>query len=499
MHMLPSLLRDRSALSLLAATPVLFVATGLWALPIAAWIAPVLLLRFVRDQPLGRGVAITALVLGVVSCVTWYGATGRFLPFPLPYVVGAALGLVATLPYLIDRLLTSRLSGFAATLVLPTAAVAVEYAASFGPFGTWGSAAYTQQSLPLLQFTSVTGIWGITFLLYWTASVVNAAWETRLASTQVRWSLGLWAGVLASVLLFGGARLTFSTTSDTVPTAAVTGSYNASMFGRVHRAEERRAATRDSARAVQREYLRRARRAGRMGARLVSWPEAAVPVPVEDTSTFFERARTVAADEAITLALAVNIFPRSGTDAHLENKVVWIGPDGTRRTEGLKTNLVPGEPGRAGTGPLPQVSTRWGTAASAVCYDLDFPALIRQAGRQNVDLLVAPSNDWSAIAKRHAHMAHIRAIENGVSLLRPTSNGNTLATGPLGRTRARTNHFTTQDHLQLAHLPTNGPSTLYATLGDFFAWGCGLGLLLLTGIARFQPRLPALSSSVRSE
>lgn len=487
MHTVLSFVRNRSVLSLLAAIPLLFVATGLWALPIAAWIAPVLLLRFVRDQPVGRGCTIAAFVLGVVSCVTWYGATGRFLQAPLPVLVGAALGVAAALPYLVDRLLVDRLSGFAATLVFPTAAVAVEYAASFGPFGTWGSAAYTQQSLVLLQLTSVTGIWGVTFLLHWTASVANAAWEDGLTNTRVRWSLGLWAGALMSVLLFGGARLANSSSSDTVPTATVTGTYDASLFGRVVRQEEGWSVTRDSARAVQREYLQRARRAAQMGARLVSWPEAAVPVPVPDTAAFFDRARAVATDEKTTLALAVNVFPKPTTNAQLQNKVVWIGPDSTKRAEGLKTHLVPGEPGQDGTGSLPQIAARWGRGSSVVCYDLDFPSLIRQAGRKNVDLLVAPSNDWGAIAERHAHMARVRAIENGLSLLRPTSNGITLATGPLGRTRAQTNHFTTQDHLQLAHLPTDGPSTIYAALGDVFAWGCGLGLLLLMGSAQFQP------------
>jgi len=479
---------DRSFLWLLGAVPLLFVATGLWALPVAAWLAPVVLLRFVRDQPPGRGCAIAALALGAVSSVTWYGATGQVLQAPLSYFVGAALGVAAALPYLIDRLLAPRLPGLAATLVFPTAAVTVEYAASFGPFGTWGSAAYTQQNLALLQLTSVTGIWGVTFLLHWTAGVANAAWEDGLASS-VRWATGLWTGLLAAVLLFGGARLAGDAPSDTIPVAAVVSGYDAPSFWRMHRRAESRAAVRDSARAIQRDYLRRVRRAARAGARLVTWPEAAVPVPREDREAFLNRARTLAADHEVYLAMAVNVIPRRGADVQLHNKVVWMGPDGTVRAEGLKTHLVPGEPGRAGTGTLPTVSAPVGTWTSAVCYDLDFSTLIRQAGWQEMDLLVAPSNDWTAIADRHAHMARVRAIENGVALLRPTSNGRTLATGPLGRTRAQTNHRTPPKHLQVAHLPTDGKSTVYAAVGDFFAWGCGLGLLLLIGRGYRRARL----------
>jgi apolipoprotein N-acyltransferase len=488
---------DRSFLWLLGAVPLLFVATGLWAQPVAAWLAPVVLLRFVRDQPIGRGCAAAALVLGAVSGVTWYGAAGQVLQAPLSYVVGAALGVAAALPYLLDRLLASRLSGLAATLVFPTAAVTVEYAASFGPFGTWGSAAYTQQNLALLQLTSVTGIWGVTFLLHWTAGVANAVWEDGLAPS-VRGAAGLWAGLLAAVLLIGSARLAGEASPDAVPVAAVAGRYDAPSFWRMHRRAESRAAVRDSARVIQRAYLRLARRAARAGARLVTWPEAAVPVPREDTDAFLDRARTLAADHDVYLAMGVNAVPRPESDVPLHNKVVWMGPDGTVRAEGLKTHLVPGEPGRAGTGRLPRVPAPTGTWTSAVCYDLDFPTLIRQAGRQEMSLLVAPSNDWAAIADRHAHMARVRAIENGTALLRPTSNGVTLATGPLGRTRLRTNHVTTQEDIQMAHLPMEGPSTIYAAVGDVVAWGAGLGLLLLAGGAYARSWSPVRATPAHS-
>ncbi len=489
---------SRSFLWLLLALPLLLLATGKRVVPIAPWIAALLLLRFARRQPAGRGYALVAGVTASVLAVTW----ADMVPFEGTafYAFVAAQGLLFALPYLADRLLASRLPTLPASLVLPAAAVTVEYAASFGPFGTWGSVAYTQQNLALLQLTSVTGIWGITFLLNWTASVGNAIWEEGPASPSIRWTTGVWGGILAAVLLLGGLRLALTSPDQTVPVATVVGHHDTASFWALRREAERREAVRDSARAVQREYLRRARQAAEAGARLVAWPETAVPVPREDTSAFLDRARTLAADHDVYLAMAVNEFPRSDSDAQLHNEVVWIGPGGKRRAEGLKTHLVPGEPGQAGTGTLPTVSTPVGTWSSAVCFDLDFPSLIRQAGQHGVDLLVAPSNDWSAIAERHAHMARIRAIENGMSLLRPTSNGLTLATGPLGRTRARANHFTAKEHVQMAHLPADGTSTLYAPLGDIVAWGCGLGLLLLIGGAFTRPwrtarRTPAYANA----
>lgn len=478
---------DQSFLWLLVATPLLFVATGQWVIPIAAWVAPMFMLRFVRDQPAWRGCTIAALVFAIVCCITWHGALEMPLYGALIYVVGATIGLTAALPYVIDRLLTPRLSGIAATLVFPTAVTAVEYAASFGPFGTWGSAAYTQQSLALLQLTSVTGIWGISFLLHWTASVANAAWEEGFSAPRVQWAGGLWAGLLVGTLLFGGARLAFTELSDPLPVATVTGRHDASTFWSVRRTAPNRDAVRDSARVVQRDYLDRARRAARAGARLVSWPEAAVPVPIEDTTAFLERARTVATEHRVFLAMAVNVFPYPNSKQRLENKVIWMGPKGMVRAEARKTHLVPGEPGKPGTGQLPVVETPYGTWTSVVCYDMDFPALLRQAGQRGIDLIVAPSNDWRAIATMHAHMARVRAIENGTSLVRPTSNGRTLVTDPLGRTRGQMKTFPPETPLLTAHVPTQGLATLYPLLGDAFAWGCGVGILFLIGFGVWGP------------
>jgi apolipoprotein N-acyltransferase len=70
--------------------------------------------------------------------------------------------------------------------------------------------AYTQYGdLPLLQMLSLTGLWGVDFVLAWFASIANWAWEREFARSRVR-GLGLgYASLLSLVLLFGGARLAF--------------------------------------------------------------------------------------------------------------------------------------------------------------------------------------------------------------------------------------------------------------------------------------------------
>ena len=91
------------------------------------------------------------------------------------YLFVASLGLGGALPFAVDRLLAPRLDGVSRTLVFPAAVTTAELLGTIGnPFGTAGSTAYSQYgSLPLLQLVSVTGIWGLTFLVSWLAPVVN--------------------------------------------------------------------------------------------------------------------------------------------------------------------------------------------------------------------------------------------------------------------------------------------------------------------------------------
>ncbi len=63
-------------------------------------------------------------------------------------------------------------------LYFPAAVVTIEYLMSFPPANSWFSLAYTQYgNLPLMQLFSVTGIWGLSFLIAWFASGLNWAWE----------------------------------------------------------------------------------------------------------------------------------------------------------------------------------------------------------------------------------------------------------------------------------------------------------------------------------
>jgi apolipoprotein N-acyltransferase len=121
-----------------------------------------------------------------------------------------------------------------------------------------------------------------------------------------------------------------------------------------------------------------------------------------------------------------------------------------------------------------------------ICYDNDFPDLIRQVGQSGVDILLLPYKDWASIKVQHAQMAALRAIENGVSLVRPTLSGLSTAVDPQGRTLAQVDSYATDAPTLVAMVPTQGMPTLYARIGDTFAYLCIAGLLWLIILAFLQ-------------
>jgi|SRR5205809_494953 len=175
-----TLLRDRlSYLWLALGILLLPFANVRWTIPLAAWLVPIFLLRFVRTQPLLRGILLVLLATVLVLTIELQG----FFPLPgalnylAPIGFGVGFGVLATLPYLLDRLITPRLGGMPGTLVFPLAVTTVLYlSALVNLFGTFGNPAYTQYgNLPLMQLVSVTGLWGIVFVMSWLASLVNWA------------------------------------------------------------------------------------------------------------------------------------------------------------------------------------------------------------------------------------------------------------------------------------------------------------------------------------
>jgi apolipoprotein N-acyltransferase len=245
-------------------------------------------------------------------------------------------------------------------------------------------------------------------------------------------------------------------------------------------------ASRDQLQELGERLLQQSRQQAQAGADVIIWQEGAMIALQEDEASFIEQARTLAQEEKAYLLLGLVTLPEAFPKVKADNQAVWITPDGDVKWHYLKGRPVPGEGVVAGDGLIPHDQTVFGAIASVICFDMDHPVYIRQAGRSGTDVMLVPANDWPDIVPFHTYMASLRGIENGFSIVRDAGHGLSAAFDYQGRTLATADYSTTKQAM-ISHVPTHGVKTIYAVVGDLFAWFSIVGFVTLVGLALFRP------------
>lgn len=445
-----------------------------FGLGVMAWLAPVPWLHYLRVSDGWRSKA----ALLSVGLLAWFAATAKIITAPIPLVMalGFAVPFAVALgvPYLAWNWIRRRLGEDAGSVAFGVFMVLGEWSLhGLLPFGVWGSAANTQiDQLALLQLASLTGLHGVSFLVYFAASILDRALAGE-RSTLRRGATTL-VTVLVAAFCFGQARLVIGSATATptrlvaaVGTDAVVGT-TPELPGPARLAE------------VERGLVERTERAAAAGASLVVWNEAATLVYPEDESLWLERVQALADQNDIEL-VAAYVVPIQVEPLLYENKYVFVQADGSIHHTYLKHEPVPGEPAVRGEGAMPLVAdTGEGSTAGAICFDYDFPRLALANAENHADLVALPSSDWRGIDPIHTQMAAVRAIESGHSIVRSTRFGLSAGIDPLGRLRGWSSHWDDEDRVLLVRLPQQGVQTVYSRLGDWFPLTsvlCAIGLV----------------------
>jgi apolipoprotein N-acyltransferase len=472
-------LKDRwSYLWLALGTLLTFFSTGQWTVPLATWLGSIFVLRFIRTQPVLRGYILAWLTNFVVVSIAWWRILGYGTTLPAFLITMAISTLfIGALPYLVDRLLVPHLPGFWAALAYPLSATALEFLTiSANPMGSIGAQAYTQFNSPvILQLASVTGMWGITFLVTWFASTFVFAWERSFSWPLVRRGVAVYAGVMLAVLAYGNIRLAFPKTEvGTLRIHGIVPVDGREMLPGLKAAQaENWQDYRTLSAGVQETYFEDTVREARAGAQLVLWPENAVWLASEDEAALVATGRQIAMEEGVYLGLSYAVEYQDGTP--YENKLVVIDPQGIVGLEHLKFGGQAIEGFRAGDGILRTMETPYGTLSGIICWDSFFQKPVLQAGRNGTDILLTTSFEFRHIVPMHAQITTLRAIENGVSLMRVADNGISFAVDPYGRVVASVDFFYTSQRVMVAQVPAYHVSTLYALIGELFGWLAAAG------------------------
>lgn len=459
-----------------------------WHVATAAWLFPVFLLRYARLRPARRGLLRVGYAVGLAQLV-WLASTGMVF---VPPILGlfAVLAVVQTLPFAADRLVAARTNSAAGTLAFPVVLVCGEYLfTQLVDFGDYGVLGFTQHGfLPLIQLASVTGVYGVSFVVAWTASMAHWVWQRGLRWPKVRRGVLVWAGVLAVVLGAGGVRLwCFAPTTKTVRVAGISAGRAA------ERATERALKTSGVQAWRPRELMRAApdrvrtalapvvddlvastEREARAGARIVVWPETQARVLAVDQPRLLARVAAIARERHVYVDTAYALsIPQA---PYVRNVATLVTPEGKVAWTYDKTHPTPMEPMRPGKGSVPVVDSPYGRLATVICYDADFPGLMRQAADKGTGLIMVPANDWLGFESLHAQRAVFRSVEYGYAMVRQSVHGVATAVDHQGRIRGAANYFTADRQTLAAELPAQPrTATVYGEIGDLFALLCVAG------------------------
>ena len=476
---------------------------GQWDIALAAWVAPVFLLRYSRTSKPVVAIFGIAIVLG--AQVAWSIFEAGVALGVDRLAMSMAFGALYAIPFILDRVFAPRLGAIGRVFLFPAAVAAVEFGiASLLPTGaSVGTRVNTQaENLALIQIISLIGPYAIGFLIACGATVANQIWETPSRKALVAFG-GSFVAVLLLITAYGQARLASANPTapgETVKVAGVTppqalrrpASRGVTMANFPPSAQSRASVESPEMEALysqlQDGLLADTRAAARAGARIVVWSETGAQMLDADKAPFLQRVSALAREEHIYIDATVGVpFQR--------NESFLIGPDGRQLWHYRKNHPVPGmEPVAPFKNDAPTVATPFGRLTNVICYDADFPALSRVAA----DIMLLPGWDWPEEGYVHTmKVARLRAVENGYSMIRVDFNGVSAAFDPYGRTVAMQSTLRGDNFTMLADLPIKGTPTLYNRIGDIFAWLCLTASLALCSLAVLGPSARRLSEVER--
>ncbi len=461
---------------------VYIMSNGEWCIPIFAWIYPILFLCMIYLNPTRKVCLIISSIYATGFIVQFWRAIG--MDIKICIIVAILLSFLKVSPYIYWSKSKMR---FQNTIIFASIMVSIEYIIYLiYPILGGLSDAYTQyQSLYLLQLVTVTGIYGITFLMYWTAAVVIWIWNNKNQKEYIRKYIIVYGSVIGLVFVYGVVMFHFAGNSDksiriagvTVPISELLNNDEDvySTFYTNTFTDENITNARSKLSSAADELFLKTELEAQAGAKIVFWSELNGAVLKQDEDLLLQRASDLAKQEEIYLI--VSLLVKTPYVDLKENKTAAFNPQGELISEYFKHGRSIGELCQKGDGILKSFDTEYGRIAPFICSDMAFLSKIQQAGRDNVDILIVPASDWKEMTLLAAKTAIVRGVENGSNIIRHTNKGMSIVSDFRGSVLAQTDYFQSDTKTFSAQVLTKGRFTLYSYIGNLFVYLCNLYLL----------------------
>lgn len=482
-----------SALLLISAFPK-------FDLAFLAWVALVPLLIALKDQNLKSafGLAFLTGVCFLMGVFYWMNVINDFTLTHfvlLGIYLGAYFGLFGLALNLI-----SRRTGISSVFTAPFIWVSMEYLRSHaGLLGLpWALSGHSQYlNLPLIQISSFTGVYGVSFLIVTVNAALSEAilsWQHRIPGSPEHWSTLVKPAVVPIFLL--GATLLYglSVLSERPDRETITVSVIQANLPQVIRGQP-------GLRELNLQKLVRLSReaAARSQASLIVWSETAVQGSLIQEPILLNILSTVAGEAQSHLLVGVSVRQKFGRRESITknrfNSAFLISPSGIVG-QYHKIHILPFGEYLPYKDFLPWPSSfalQAGDVVAgkeftlfdlnnmkfgvAICWESIFPDLFRQFVKNGATFMVNITDEaWfekTAAPYQFMAMSVFRAVENRVSIARAANTGISGFIDPYGRVIGKVSKGT-QDIFVEGYLtkviPVSEKRTFYTNFGDVFAY-----------------------------
>lgn len=469
---------------------------ALFLFPLSIFFTTIPLFIFSLEEPRGRAF-LKAYLYGITASVTqfyWIAnvmVEGVWLLIMLGlFLLTLFIALIYLLYGILFRAAVKTFGRFYMVL-FPALWIVIEYVRTLGDMSfPWELSGYALMPyLPLAQLASLTGVYGLSFLivlgniLIW--EVVQAIYRGNSLRSPLRNS-GMLCIFLVVVFVWGVFRLNrYSQFDKTVRISLIQSNMD--------QAHWESGVSLDTSMTITEAMVFEA---AKDSPDVLVFPESGIYCYLERNRERYMQVLRWSGILDIPLLLGTLHFERERDNPYYKhrvyNAVFFLDAGRTAFEHYYKVKLVPFSEALPFEGMFPilsrvnlgesdfhrgtkemffSIQDRW-FPAPFICYEMIYPAFVRHRVNAGANLLVNVTNDgWfghATAAFHHAAMARMRTVENGVSLARCANTGISMFVDPVGRIISKTDLYkrtVLTDDITYDTIPT-----LYRRCGDWIIW-----------------------------
>ena len=354
------------------------------------------------------------------------------------------------------------------------------------------------QVLPVVQLASLTGIYGVSFMVFWSNCVLYRGWVEKKNGRP--WPVQQTVVLLLAVVLmlvYGYGRIfkyrQLEAKAKTLKIAMI----QSNLQPKDHR----------NIRQIHKLYLKMSQEAVKQGADWIVWSEGEFKIPYSSFSARVVLGRMVR-DIKKPLLIGGIDYRRTSGKFRVYNSAYLVKPGPTFSEAYDKIILVPfgeympfdkeldfiykhvGWRSRYSSGGKRHVFTLDGVPFSyLICYEAIYPGFVRQTMKSGARLLVNVTYDAcfgkTTAPYQHLMLAATRSAELGIPLIRMATSGVSTTVNALGKMEKLSPIFKREivmRPLKLVYMPS-----IYSQIGDLFAWLCLIFVLFAAFELRLRP------------